>query len=88
MNKNKQNNLLDNNAVLMVISVIGAILIWVMVVYNVDTLIPMTISNVPVSIDSSDSNLTRLDLHPVTEGEFTVDVEVVGPRRDSREHQA
>ena len=29
MNKNKQNNLLDNNAVLMVISVIGAILIWV-----------------------------------------------------------
>lgn len=77
MNRNK---LLDNNAVLMALSVFGAILIWVMVVYNIDTMIPVTISNVPVNINTADSNLTRLDLYPVTDGEFTVDVEIVGPR--------
>lgn len=80
MKQNRKSNLFDNNAVLTVLSVIGAVMIWVMVVYNVDTLIPITISNVPVTINTTESNLTRLELYPVTDGEFTVDVEVVGPR--------
>lgn len=70
----------DNNTVIMVISILGSILIWMMVAYNIDSDIPVTIRNVPVTIDTNDSNLTRLDLYPVTSTDFTVDVEVIGPR--------
>lgn len=70
----------DNKTVIMIISVLSSILIWALVAYNIDSSIPSTIRNVPVTIDISDSNLARLDLYPVTSTNFTVDVEVVGPR--------
>ena len=78
MKNNK--SFLDNNTVLIVLSVLGAILIWVMVAYNIDSNIQDFIRNVPVKLDTGDSNLTRLDLYPVTDADFTVDVEVNGPR--------
>lgn len=74
-------NILDNNTFLMVISVLGSILIWIMVAYNVDTAIPITIRNVPVSINVADEALTRMGLKPVADNiDFTVDVEVIGAR--------
>lgn len=78
MKNNK--SFLDNNTVLIVLSVLGAILIWVLVAYNIDSNIQDFIRNVPVKLDTSDSNLTRLDLYPVTDTDFTVDVEVNGAR--------
>lgn len=65
----------------MVLSVICSVLIWVVVAYNVDTSIPSTIRNVPVIVNTADSNLQRLELYPITNvDEFTVDLEVIGPR--------
>ncbi len=78
MKNNK--SFLDNNTVLIILSVLGAILIWAMVIYNIDSDIQASIQNVPVKVDTNDSNLTRLDLYPVTNTDFTVDVEVNGAR--------
>ncbi|MFV0498206.1 MAG: YbbR-like domain-containing protein [Candidatus Fimivivens sp.] len=78
MKNNK--SFLNNNTVLIVLSVLSAILIWVMVAHNVDSKIQTVIRNVPVTLDTSDSNLKRLDLYPVTDTEFIVDVEVSGSR--------
>lgn len=77
---NKKNFFLDNNTVLMIISVLGAILLWVMVAYNVGSNISVIIRNVPVVIDENDSNISRLNLYAVTNADFTVDVELSGPR--------
>ena len=74
-------NILDNNTFLIIISVLGSILIWVMVAYNVDTTIPITIRNVPVIVNSADEALTRMGLEPISDNlDFTVDVEVIGSR--------
>jgi len=74
-------NILDNNTFLIIISILGSILIWVMVAYNVDTTIPITIRNVPVNINTSDEALARMGLEPVADNiDFTVDVEVIGSR--------
>ncbi len=74
-------NILDNDTFLMIISVLGSILIWVMVAYNIDTSIPITIRNVPVIINTADESLTRMGLKPVADNlDFTVDVEVIGAR--------
>lgn len=78
MKNNK--SFLDNNTVLIILSLLASILIWIMVAYNIDSNIQAVIRNVPVTLDTGDSNLTRLDLYPVTDTDFTVDVEVVGPR--------
>lgn len=76
MKNNK--SILDNNTVLIILSILAAILIWFMVAYNIDSNKQDVIRNVPVILDTSDSNLTRLDLYPVTDTDFTVDVEVNG----------
>ena len=74
-------NILDNNTFLMIISILGSILIWVMVAYNIDTDIPSTIRNVPVNINTSDQSLVRMGLEPIADNvDFTVDVEVIGAR--------
>ena len=70
----------DNKSVVLIISILGSVLIWMMVAYNVDTNIPITIRNVPVTLDIEDSNLARLELYPVTSTNFSVDVEIIGPR--------
>jgi YbbR domain-containing protein len=65
----------------MIISVLGSVLIWVMVAYNFDTIIPSTIRNVPVTVNTSDEALTRMGLEPIADNiDFTVDVEVIGSR--------
>lgn len=71
----------DNNTFVMALSLIVSVLIWVVVAYNIDTSIPTTIRNVPVIVNTGDGNLQRLGLSPVSDvDEFTVDIEVVGPR--------
>lgn len=71
----------DNNTFVMVLSVLASVLVWIVVAYNVDTTIPSTIRDVPVIVNVGDSNLQRLGLSPVNDvNEFTVDIEVVGPR--------
>lgn len=71
----------DNNTFVMVLSVVVSVLVWVVVAYNIDTTIPSTIRDIPVIVNTGDSNLQRLELSPVTDvDEFTVDIEVIGPR--------
>lgn len=72
--------LLDNNSFLMALSLVLAILIWIAVIYNVDSTIPKIIRNIPVTINTNDPTLQRLGLAPVTDKGFTVDVELVGNR--------
>ena len=74
-------SILENRTFMVVISIIGSLLIWIMVAYNIDTTIAATIKNVPVIINLADGSLNRFDLDPVADSlEFTVDVEVMGPR--------
>lgn len=76
----KKKSVLDNNSVLVVLSLLAAAAIWMTVAYTVESNIPAVIRNVPVTLDTEDSSLTRLDLYPVTDAEFTVDIEVFGAR--------
>lgn len=70
-----------NNTFVMVLSLIVSALIWVAIVYNVDTAKTTTIRGVSVTLNTADANLQRLGLSPVDKlSEFTVDVEVNGPR--------
>lgn len=72
--------LLENNTVLMVLSLFIAVLVWFTVVWGTGETTELSVRNVPVQVDLEDSALARLGLDPVTESNFSVDVEIVGPR--------
>ena len=74
------NELLGNNTFLIVLSLICAVIVWFTVVYRINTATEQTVFNVPVVIDVEDSALSRLELQPVTNTAFSVDVQIVGPQ--------
>jgi YbbR domain-containing protein len=57
-----------------------ALLIWFNVVFNVDTQISKEVYNVPVVINTQDSEISRLGLYLVTENKIAVNVEITGAR--------
>ena len=79
-NNSKLSALINNNTVVLILSLLIAVLAWFLVAYNVDTMVPMTVSNVPVTLDVENSPLSRLDLEVISISDFSVDVEIYGPR--------
>ena len=57
--------LIENDTFVLIISLIGAVLVWLSVAYNADEKVTATVHNVPVSFDASSSLLERLSLYPV-----------------------
>ena len=79
---NKQfsfSGLLENNTFLIALSLITAVVIWFGVVSE-EKEAPAKIRNVPVYIDVEDSALERLELQPVNESAYAVDVDITGTR--------
>jgi len=72
--------LIENDTFVLVISLIGAVLVWLSVAYNTDEKVSATVHNVPISFDASASLLERLSLYPVMIENATVDVEINGNR--------
>lgn len=84
MNLNKKGeklkNLLRDDRVLFLISLLFAAVLWLIVVGEVDPNTRQTIYNVPVEIDTKGSILTNLDLSPILDEPLTVDIVVEGER--------
>lgn len=70
----------ENDTVILILSFLGAVMIWFGVAYSTNEKITDTVRNVPVNFDLTTSSLSRLDLYPVIQDEMTVDVEVSGTR--------
>ena len=86
--KNKDKNktkfslsaLLNNNRILMVISLIIAFGVWIWVAIEKSPEVQKVVSGVPVSINMSNSIPQHLGLQIFGESEFTVDVSVTGKK--------
>lgn len=73
-------NLAENNRFIFGCSVVLAFVLWCLVSVYASPVEERTITNVPVTIDLTDSTPERLGLQPFGETEFFVDVTVRGPR--------
>ena len=73
------NNIIYNNRILLVFSVLAAIVIWLVIAVEFTPETTVTIKNVPVKIDTSYLKNT-LSLEAYGEENLTVDVTVVGKR--------
>ena len=71
------NAFLENNTFLIILSVIGAVIVWYGVV-SAENDATYTVRNVPVFVDLEDSALARLGLEPVADASFFADVEITG----------
>ena len=86
--KNKDKNktkfslsaLLNNNRILMVISLIIAFGVWIWVAIEKSPEVQKVVSGVPVSINMSNSIPEHLGLQIFGESEFTVDVSITGKK--------
>lgn len=70
----------QNNTFFKVISVLIACIIWVVVAMNMKTDIPREIQEVPVTMDSQTSFITRMGLTIIGEEDLFVDVTIEGQR--------
>ena len=73
-------SLWQNNTFFKVISVLIACIIWVVVAMNMKTDIPREIQEVPVTMDSQTSFITRMGLTIIGEEDLFVDVTIEGQR--------
>ena len=78
--KEKLTKLLDDRRFYMVISVVIALLYWLLLSLSDDSNIEKTIYNVPVQLDYNSSVYMGFGLDLIAAEETTVDVTVVGPR--------
>lgn len=74
------NKLFENKQFLRIFSVVIALLLWVIVSMTSKDTITRVIYNVPVNLDSQTADLADLRLHLVGQTEYTVNIEVKGPR--------
>ena len=73
-------NLVENNRFIFGCSVVLAFVLWCLVSVYASPVEERTITNVPVTIDLTDSTPERLGLQPFGETEFFVDVTIRGPK--------
>lgn len=76
----KFSHLFENNQFNVVISIVAAVIAWLLVSLYVNTEDTVTIKNIPVDLDYSSSVYQALDLSIVDTPEYTVSVRVSGPR--------
>ena len=70
--------LLDNDKFVWMCSILVAIILWFAVRISIDKVIDFSVKNVPVSINTQSSTISKLELHALDGGETTVTVNVRG----------
>lgn len=70
---------LDNNKLVMLLSLMIAIVAWFVVALDIDPNTTQQIRGVKVNINAQAGTLNRLELHAIDGGEATVDVYIKGP---------
>lgn len=70
----------NNQHFLKIFSFVAAVLLWFIVVSNINPEYKRTVYGVPIKIDESSAGIAGLKLHMIDESVDTVNIEVSGPR--------